>query len=199
MTDLFEPIIVDNFFSEPDRVREYALRAVNYYPSTVHMTGGKWPGRRSYFLPWINNSLFNDCVNRLYDVLSLPADASVFFDITLNYCVATDPKGVVHKDFAWSQPDHVGVVYLTPEPADNSGSILYQPTEALLEMPRGPAYHDPANFDIKVQIENRYNRMVMYDPREFHNADTYFGDTLDNARLFIVFFMRINKVYQSNC
>ncbi|MEZ5448552.1 MAG: hypothetical protein R3E89_05940 [Thiolinea sp.] len=37
-------------------------------------------------------------------------------------------------------------------------------------------------------IGNVYNRMVIWDARKVHAASAYFGDRIDNSRLFHMFF-----------
>ena len=49
-------------------------------------------------------------------------------------------------------------------------------------------------FEVKQKLENKYNRMVLYDPKELHKSDTYFGTDINDSRLFIVFFMRVDEV-----
>ncbi len=39
---MFEPLIVDNFFKDPDAIREFALKQT-YWPKQTNPNGGNWP------------------------------------------------------------------------------------------------------------------------------------------------------------
>ena len=43
-------------------------------------------------------------------------------------------------------------------------------------------------FKRNMTVENIFNRCVMFPPDQFHAADGYFGNTLDDSRLTINFF-----------
>ena len=53
-------------------------------------------------------------------------------------------------------------------------------------------------------IENIYNRLILYEGSEYHRADHFFGDTIDNSRLTLVFFVKNIKAnniksFAQNC
>ena len=54
------------------------------------------------------------------------------------------------------------------------------------------AYETNMKFYVgKLRIQNKYNRMIAYDPNEFHRANSFYTGT-EEDRLTLVFFLRIN-------
>jgi len=49
-------------------------------------------------------------------------------------------------------------------------------------------YYDKTRWETVDVIGNVYNRMVVWDAQRVHAASEYFGDTLENSRLFHMFF-----------
>jgi len=49
-------------------------------------------------------------------------------------------------------------------------------------------YLDPTEFEAVDVVGNVYNRLVLFDSQMFHAASNYFGNTLNNGRLFQLFF-----------
>jgi hypothetical protein len=67
-------------------------------------------------------------------------------------------------------------VYLTPNPPKNSGTSFFD---------------DEGN---KVgEAENVYNTMVIYPADILHGPTNPFGDTKENSRLTLVFFLKKHK------
>lgn len=187
---MIEPIIQDNFFGDPDRVREHALKQT-YARSEDGPPDVNYPGSRSYYLSAIDNFLFIYLTQKVYQVLGYASETPSYTEAFYQWCNKDDGNSWIHWDNLPWNPTHVGVIYLTPDPPDNSGTILYHK----------PDWFDPDTmstsdyeFEVKQKLENKYNRMVLYDPKELHKSDTYFGTDINDSRLFIVFFMRIDEV-----
>jgi hypothetical protein len=180
--------IKDNFFKNPDAVRSFALKQKFYNPLTGPHLDSNFPGKRSDFLNRISNDIFMELTQGIYKLFDLPSDTFSFTMSSFQICTEEDGESWVHRDSVIWEPTNVGVVYLTPDPPENSGTLLY-------EVPENYSDDEPrSNFDfvIKKRLDNKYNRLVMYDPYELHKSDTYFGSDLHNGRLFIAFFMRID-------
>ena len=93
------------------------------------------------------------------------------------------------------------VIYLTPNPPPNSGTLLLENPEGGLFDTKDPKigkwkkpdtvfqgnfFDFPVSKKYKVhtKVENRYNRLIMYDARMLHAPeDAGFGDTKETARL----------------
>lgn len=187
---MIEPIIQDNFFGDPDRVREHALKQ-NYLSSDFAGPDINYPGKRSLWLSAIDNYLFIYLTQKIYKILGFDPNTSSYTEAFYQWCSKDDGNSWVHWDNLPWNPTHVGVVYLTPDPPDNSGTILYHKPDNFDPDTMLPGKY---NFEVKQKLDNKYNRIVIYDPKELHKSDTYFGTDINDSRLFIVFFMRIDEV-----
>jgi hypothetical protein len=62
------------------------------------------------------------------------------------------------------------------------------------------SYHNM--FTQIMSPENIYDRRVLYEGHKYHKADQFFGNTIDNSRLTLVFFVNninaINKSFVQN-
>lgn len=190
---MIEPIIKDNFFEDPDWIRNYALSGkVQYWPGGEHPSGANYPGMRSNALNLIENAIFEEVANGIYDILGVDYSTPSYIESFLQYCVADDGNSWVHRDTLYFNPTHVGLIYLTPDPPPDSGTILYQaPADYVYGRDPELDSGNPDDYKIKKVLDNKYNRFVMYDPDEFHKSDQYFGTNIRDGRLFIVFFMKL--------
>ena len=189
---MIDPIQKDGFFENPDKVRKYALTQT-YYSSDNDPNNANYPGHRSDFLSAINNELFKEFAQNLYKVIGLERQHPSFIHSFFQYTTEADGNSWVHRDSLHFDPTHVGLVYLTPNPQPNSGTILYTPKyEGAWDVENSENSGSPDDYEIKHVFDNAYNRVVVYDPQEFHKSDTYFGSTRYDSRLFIVFFMRVD-------
>ncbi len=196
MSELIPPVIEDGFFEDPDAVRAFALQSARFWPSDIHVLSGKWPGERTLLLQWLGSNLIRDFLDGLLPAVGVEPETAVHVSVQYSYCVADTPSSNIHRDLVDGKAHytHVGLVYLTPDPAPNSGTILYEPKDPAALDNWTPALTRPDAHNIKMRLDNQYNRLVVYDPREYHNADTYFGSSLEDARLFLVFFMNVGEV-----
>ena len=49
-------------------------------------------------------------------------------------------------------------------------------------------FYDKTPWELVDTVGNVYNRMVVFDSRRVHAASEYFGDSIENSRLFQMFF-----------
>lgn len=186
-------VVVDDFLENPDKVREFAI---------LHQFARKGSvGLRSVerYQPFC--SVFASLLHRnlWFDPPSSKSVSGVF-----QYCTAETPR-VYHSDLqGWA-----GALYLTPDPPPDSGLTLwrhkelklrYPPTvadaeklgmtkkEASQKMYNKESLFDPAQWEQIDKIGNVYNRLVLWPGKHVHSASSYFGETLETARLFQVFF-----------
>jgi hypothetical protein len=64
------------------------------------------------------------------------------------------------------------------------------PAEQQAVFPTG--YLDSTPFDQVDVVGNVYNRLVLFDAQLIHAAPLYFGNTLQNSRLFQLFFFDLD-------
>tara|TARA_B100000287_G_scaffold322415_1_gene306342 strand:+ start:55 stop:825 length:771 start_codon:yes stop_codon:yes gene_type:complete len=210
MKKKFFSVCVDDFFLDPDKIREWGL-SLDKNPSH----DGAWPGVRS-------DELFkvNDVVNQhiICKILSAYFDMSyVNFGWThSNACFQQIPKmsvneGWVHQDTSADKGDIdlAGLIYLTPDADPNGGTSLmrvkpeYKNKLVSKTNPEKHFYYTGGEisdedytaalkrnndkFYETVRFQNIYNRLIIYDAQEFHRANSF--DVGDSDRLTLVFFI----------
>ena len=161
-------IIVDNFLEEPDRIREDGLE-LDYTKALPDSPG--WKGFRCLCTNMVDielNELIRNKLNET-DPKFIGSNLRCFFHYTLN----ENMFNTIHTDGIF---DYAGVLYLTPNPPLNSGTIFY----------------DDNNEEIDY-VENVYNRLTIYPATIRHSIKESFGDNINNGRLVYTIFLSINK------
>jgi len=184
-----EILAINNFYSDPERIRELAL-AFEYWPSTSHPTGGNWPGVRSKYLSEIAPGIFDEFTTNIYNFYGWDQSKRVHFETNFQICREKDGKSWVHQDIMVQNHTHVLILFLTPDPSPNSGTIFYNRKPDVNENEYKQNDGDPKYYDVKEVFENVYNKAALYNPDEFHKSDTYFGESFRDSRLSQICFFR---------
>jgi hypothetical protein len=172
-------MIVDNFYVNPDSVRNYAL-------SQDFNVQGNYPGMRTKpYLPDDVKSAIE------YWMISHSGRVTNWFEdqgYTGAFQIATA------QDRTWIHADHyntwAAVCYLTPDAPHTGGTGLYRHKASGEFYRNGQDYegYDYTKWDLFDRIGNRYNRLIIYRGSLFHASLDYFGDNVHNGRLFQTFF-----------
>jgi hypothetical protein len=160
-------ILIDDFFNEPDMVRQLALSME--YTKSSKKTG--WKGYRTT----INDDGIKNYIKYKLIKIDKKFENLLIDEIFFHYTLEenrNDLKERLHKDAT----DWAGVIYLTPNPIKNSGTTLHND-----------------NADLEVTIDNVYNRFVFYDGKKLHGPQDTFGSSIENARFTLTIFANINK------
>ena len=189
-----EFLVVDNFYENPDEVREYAL-SLEYQDNIKYHKGKRTKDR--VFFDGVKE-FFEKCLDKKITSWEEQPANGVF-----QYCVAEDPL-VIHTD----SQKYAAAIYLTPDAPSESGTNFYRhkkinmvkaPTqddcilrdrtieELYWEMFKGNFY-DFTPWEKIDSVANVYNRMVVWNAQLVHAAGQYFGDTKENSRLFHLYF-----------
>lgn len=225
-------IIVDNFYDDPDQIREIAIKKFlepdkisgeNFVKGNGY---GRFPGHRVFpDLPNLVDCYFS--IQEKFDIKIDPRkwlftqttnfkDHIEMMDFDLNnmsmrirgtdllfnphyqtsngsfqYCDENSTKWIhIDKDNTYA-----AVVYLFPDAEDGSGTAIFQHKETGLKTSKEIfSLEETKNFDkwdIIDYAENKYNRCIVFDAKQFHSATKYFGTTPENSRLTQVFFFDI--------
>jgi hypothetical protein len=166
-------IIIDNFFPNPDAIREYALSIEDWHidPDSV------WPGIRTNNLHTFAQDEHDGLAWSVYNCLSNYITAR-YDSFSKFYCMfhivgEEHHHGVIHSD--GTDLDFAGLVYLSPIAPIDSGTSIY-------------------NNDLEVTTtQNVYNRCIIYDAHVQHTANKYFGKTMEDSRLALVFFGKLGN------
>jgi len=108
--------VVDNFFDDPDAVREFAL-AQEFLPDPT----GHWPGTRTKSLHLIDNDIFDIFARKYFSLFFAVEKLGWTVDARFQKIGKHYGKGWAHNDIGVII---TGIVYLNPAPAPNSGTVL---------------------------------------------------------------------------
>lgn len=202
----FFPItVIEDFYDEPEMVRKFALKQ-EYYKGER----GSWPGLRSQYLDQINIGLFENLKKKLMYVLK-DYGYTEFLELQTTFQLIDETYGTgwVHDDDP--KLNIAGLIYLNPEAPLGSGTTMYEDNndfdggkyaDAFMEDVLVASEQDRKKFsDMRIEqknhfvptvsIENVYNRCIIFDTRQWHSADGFFGKTPEDTRLTQVFFAKV--------
>jgi len=194
-------VVVDNFYSDPDAVRRFALENMNFNSAGRY----NYPGWQS------EKALHSDQLKeRFEEVLGVRIDVDPSRFTWGGFRVITKETGSRTKVHADSVVDWAGMVYLTPDAPMSVGTGFFRHKATGLESPpsdreaRELGYSDAEEFDEKVVRRDMadlnkweltgyvgpvYNRLVIFRGCElFHAPLGGVGDSAGNARLTHNFF-----------
>jgi tetratricopeptide (TPR) repeat protein len=174
--------IVDNFYDNPDKIRDFALNKVEYkadlrwYKGLRSVDTYRSEDMRKSFENVIGQSIqnweygFNGC-----------------FQIT----TAEDPQ-VYHYD----QQKWAAMIYLTPNAPLDSGTRthvskltgLKHSEQEGIDASFAGGFYDSTKFHLMDSAANIYNRLVIMDAKMIHSAGPYFGNNKETGRLTHLFF-----------
>lgn len=172
--------VVDNFFSDPLKVREFALQ--QWFFDDEGFLGLRT--RKQYFWDGLKES-FENILNK---------KITKWEDMAMNARFQSHKAGIPGVYHADNQT-WAGAIYLNPDAPYEAGTSFWAHKET-----RGRHAQDPVHmFDgikwvdqtpyTKVdEVGNIFNRLVIWDAQLIHAAPVYFGHNVDTARLTQVFF-----------
>lgn len=189
--------VVDDFYQDPDAVREYALLQ-NFFPGE----GAVGSRTRKQFL-------FNGLKERFEEIMGVKIaehtpQGTGWYDEGINgrfqSCKADTPM-VFHCDSQkWA-----AVIYLTPNAPTQSGTSFYKHKASGVrhgseidnayqnghEVFNGKTFLDPTPYEKVDVVGNVYNRLVIFDGQLIHSGNDYFGWDFASSRFFQIFFFDV--------
>jgi hypothetical protein len=169
-------IITDDFYNNPYEVRDFALQQ-------EFNVVGNFPGKRTKSFIWPS---VKETIQR---ILNLKVTNWMEHDYSGAF------QAVVKNETTWIHTDHfnmwAGVCYLTPDAPHECGTGLYvhKPTKSITKITKDANESlNEKEFELHDVIGNRFNRLVLYRSDIYHTSLGYFGDNVNNCRLFQVFF-----------
>ena len=181
--------IVDNFYENPDAIREFALG--QYYFDDPGYLGMRT--RKQY--------LFDGVKERFEQIIgSKIIGKEMWENYGMNGRFQSASSGtslVYHCD----QQMWAGMIYLTPNAPVASGTRLMQHKETKIRHSQEPvngknidhafnqhSFVDPHPYEDVDVAGNVYNRLVIFDAKCIHAAQDYFGWDIESGRLWHMFF-----------
>jgi hypothetical protein len=203
----FPVTVIDNFYDNPDLVRNIAL-SLEYSPSE----DGRWPGVRTENLNIVAEKLFNQFSAKLFslffDLKKTDVDGSIETSFQKIRPFSPDKEDI--KNSGWIHGDSSvfsGVIYLNPDDSLHSGTSIYtlksgeksnysQITKCLHYLGKDfdeeeytiEKNNNNGGFRETIRIENVYNRLVLFEHMVPHGVPTYYTES-DQPRLTQTFFV----------
>lgn len=179
-------IVVENFYNDPDAVRNYAM-SLKYETSEWHK-GHRTQGEHTFFEG--TKEAFEKVLGKKITKWDYGMNG------VFQYCTAQDQL-VYHTD----GQKYAAVVFLTPDAPPQCGTSFFRHKDLKIssydtknpdknlywEMFKGNFY-DGTPWELVDVAGNVYNRMVLWDAHRVHAASEYFGNDIQNSRLFHMFF-----------
>ncbi|NDB29339.1 glycosyltransferase, partial [archaeon] len=168
--------VVDDFYVEPDKVREYAL-SVEFSEDKDWYKGIR--SKEQYNFPGIQEAF-----EKIMGMKLKPLDSH---GMCGRFQICTAQENIVyHYDSqAWA-----AMIYLTPNAPVESGTMLLKSKITGARNLADPdvdksferGFYDGTQFDVVDKVGNVYNRLVIMDARCIHAACQYFGTNKENSR-----------------
>jgi len=205
----FPAICIDNFYSDPDRIREFAL-AQTYLPSPE----GRWPGKRTICLSKIDRNFFDLFCHKLFSIYYDLDKTNLRWEVltTFQLIPTLDPNADSVRNKGWIHTDDsnivfAGIIYLSPDIDLNCGTSLFNLTnqkklsndnwsrskEKFYSQGIANEHHDHFlqenrdSYTETTRFNNVYNRLIAFDADTAHGVNSYYTGEL--VRLTQVFFV----------
>lgn len=178
--------IIDDFYNNPDDVRENALNA-------DYSVEGNYPGMRSgpqesihslYLKKFLEDNVLHTHISHW----SLDD-----YNTAFQYTTKADHTWVHHDSTTWA-----GVLYLSKDPVPESGTTIYSRIDngVYEHVDDATDYNTDSdlianlsNWRQEISVENRYNRLILYKGALYHRStNPGWGYGPHDGRLFQVFF-----------
>jgi hypothetical protein len=206
----FPTVCVDDFYPDPDIVREFALKQQFNKPLK-----GFWPGLRTYPIHELDADFFKYFTSKFFGLfynfeqeIDITWKVKSFFQLIPPLSNDKDSafnEGLIHRDAGLA----AGIIYLNPNPNPDTGTSLFHPKKDRLPSILDNRFRENlyigeevdheeykkllnehnSKFEESVTFKNKYNRLIAYDSEVFHKANSYYTGNNSEPRLIQVFFI----------
>lgn len=174
--------IVDNYYANPDVVRDYALTQVEYEQDLRWYKGFR---SKTVYRPEGMKESFERIMGER--IIDFEGGYNGVFQIMMS----SDPQVYHYDTQRWA-----AMIYLSPNAPTESGTRLHKSRRNATRHRDEPMandafrgdFYDSTQFDVVDSAANIYNRLVIMDAGCFHSAGPYFGNTHETGRLTHLFF-----------
>ena len=173
--------VVDNFYADPMAVRNFALKQ-EFVKEKDYYKGCRT--KHQYFLPGTKEA-FEKIMG-----IQIREWESHGMCGKFQYCTAQDSLVYHHDGQTWA-----AMIYLTPDAPYDCGTSLFaskngarKSSDANIRTAFDGGFYDSTKFDLIDSIGNVFNRLFIFDAQNIHAASKYFGQTIEDSRLFHIFF-----------
>lgn len=195
-------MVIDNFYTNAQATREYIL-------TQEFKVRGNYPGQRT--ISFANEHLKNMIEGYIQHFAGkitewpMPHDTDgtkntkEIYNGAYQYTTSRD-RTWVHND-GWN--NWAGVLYLTPNAPVNSGTGIYRFKDGTRTVEEAEARgnkkildecsQDYTKWELVDRVGNVFNRLVLFNSKQYHASLEYFGTNKENGRLFQVFFFSTER------
>ncbi len=206
-------IIYENFYPDPFAIRNKVLKQ-QFYPADYLQDTIRTEGMESDDVFEISK-IGNFCGERTIRATNILPEADDYtkrfvkqhcnfsdntkLETETYFTLQTEEDDLINKSIHQdTDPIMAIVVYLTPNPKPNSGTIFYShkktnwnginndkvPDRAFKDIyPENRQDQNKDNFNVESVVGNVFNRIVLYDSKILHAPGTCFGKTKEDCRL----------------
>lgn len=192
-------IILDNFYEDPDRIRDIALTC-EYYPEKVSAGfpngNAPWSGKMSKdaYNPSSIDAVVSKHLNRNMRQMRQLDSGKFRITYETNKTGMFDNK--VHAD-GIDENYYAGVLYLSKDRESTEGTLFFKQKSTGLDYLASKEQLDTLILNgedkdrdqwiVHTKSNVVYNRLIIYPANKFHGIGPSFGDTDENARIVQVF------------
>lgn len=202
----FPAICIDNFYSDPNQIRGFALSQKFYQED------GSYPGTRTKNIDELDRTLFDYFCNKLFSIFYNFDKSQVRWNVKTNFQLVSpfDPDPLSPKNTGWVHYDNntvfAGIIFLNPIISPNCGTSLFDlkdPTKLYKGSAKTDLYKNQIdnNYDKHIiehnsafietaRFNNLYNRLVAFDGQTAHGVNSYYNLHSSDFRLTQVFFIK---------
>jgi len=190
-------IIIDNFYNNPMETRNYIL-------TQDFSVVGNFPGKRtiSYATEELKNIIqtyVEPFGGKIIDFPCPTTNKKNIYNGSFQYATSRD-RSWIHTD-KWN--NWAGVLYMTPDAPLSSGTAFYRFKDGATCEEEGKMLNNQSEVDRFSQdltkwelvdtVGNVFNRLILFNAHRYHMSLDYFGDTIENSRLFQTFFFSTER------
>ena len=178
-------IVVDNFYDNPDKVRYFALNQ----EFNVH---GNYPGPRTR--SYANQQIKQKFEQIFGKKITTWRNRSIAYNGAFQYSTSRE-RSWIHTD---GYNTHAAVIYLTPNAPLAAGTQTFMfkasrdryKNDDIVDL-TDDLSQDFTKFEVVDKIGNVYNRLILFNSKQFHMSVDYFGMNKYDGRLYQVFFFNL--------
>ena len=200
----------DNFYSDPDKVRDWAL-SLEYRKDDTQ----SFPGERTELINVLDGNFFDKFCEKLFSIFydfqtpvtwTCSTRFQKIYPFSENFNSPLN-SGWIHVD---DDSAFAGVIYLNKVSNPNAGTSIFYPKKDIDEEHdyhmREDFYSDKNpnkeeyikklnehnnNFELSLDIKNTYNKLICYDSKTWHKESNFMVNENDASefRLTQVFFI----------
>jgi len=209
-------ICVDNFYKNPDKVREFALN-LDY----EKISNGNFPGYRTPLISEVDYDFVDIFSKKIFSLVHerLPDSCKIHTNFQKIYPYSDEYDDIVNNGWIHVDSDDsifAGVIYLNKNASSDCGTSIYKPYKNFdksklslnfairdklyknnilssidFKEYRRKKQHHESMFEKTIDISNVYNRLVLYDANIWHKESSFCTKSLDeDFRLTQVFFIK---------